>query len=102
MGSEVSSKGAMLPFELSHWLASNQPSCLRQNRIGMITTAVNYQCFPHAVTPLTLAYPHAGTKEAAGKQTHTNTHTGAHRLWRKPSPCKPTSLPMSGTDLGQS
>lgn len=29
-----------------------------------------------------------------------NTH--AHRLWRKPSPCEPTSLPMSRTDLGQS
>lgn len=44
----------------------------------------------------------APKRQQANKHTHTNTHTGAHRLWRKPSPCKPTSLPMSGADLGQS
>lgn len=36
------------------------------------------------------------------QQANTHTHTHAHRLWRKPSPCKPTFLPMSRTDLGQS
>lgn len=62
-----------------------------QTEIWKINITVNYPCFPHARIALTLAY---SCRHQSGSRHNT--------LWRKPSPCKPTSLPMSGTDLGQS
>lgn len=64
-----------------------------QTEIWKITVTVNYPMFSAICYSIHL-HTYAHSEEAAGKHTH------AHRLWRKPSLCKPTSLLLSGTDLG--